>query len=174
MAESGFSETASYAVVGTPLVNGSRLTEVSSEASSNFSNETALSLWSPRGNATLVSMAGENCAQSAAAEEGDRLMSYFYTPLSGSTLGSAFVSSGDVRLVNTPSLLIGHVVIPVTSYVPMTSPWSVRGYTIYSMLLSVGTVPGTHLELIMRLSLNGTSANAPFDETLDVDIFTKA
>ena len=150
-------ETVSYFVVGTPVINGTQLTEVNFTfaGSDNSSNLNALIFFNSAGNITLAEENGQNLTGIYA-----QYASFVTLPFTlfldyQQGLLKNFTAYANFQNQGTADETYGHLTLPVTTY--QATNFVYQNFTASSATIKIGHLPNTNLDITTLISVTGAT-----------------
>lgn len=157
--------TIEFVVVGTPVINQTRLTEVNytftSIDSTGSSNSTAILYYDSNWNVTLATIEGQNFTGTIAnafTNVYTGIFAAFFTFQYQYALSESFF--GQLHIQNTGPQTFGNTVMQVTTYTATNVFYG--NETIASALIKIGSLQGTQFGMLVGLHVIGSDPTGPF------------
>ena len=169
--------TIEYFIVGTPLINGTRLTEVNytfvTTGSTGSSNSSAILYYDSNWNVTLATLNGQNFTGSIAnafTNVYTGIFAAFFTFQSQYALNTGFF--GQLQFQNVGPQTFGKTVMQVSTYTATNVVYG--NETITSATVAIGAIQGTDLGMLVGLHVVGSDPTGPFTYNWNLVSATRA
>ncbi|MCL4518790.1 MAG: hypothetical protein M1587_06295 [Thaumarchaeota archaeon] len=157
--------TIEFVVLGTPIVNDTRLTEVNytftTVGSTGASNSTAVLYYDSNWNVTLATLDGQNFTGTVAAAFTNiytGIFAAFFTVQNQYALNSYFY--GQLQIQNTGPHTFGNTSMQVTTYTASNVQYG--NETISTATIKIGSIDGTNFGMLVGLYVVGSDPTGPF------------
>ena len=169
--------TIEYFIVGTPLINSTRLTEVNytfaTTGSTGSSNSSAILYYDSNWNVILATLDGQNFTGSIAnafTNVYTGIFTAFFTFQSQYALNTGFF--GQLQFQNVGPQTFGNTVMQVSTYTATNVVYGNESIT--SATVAIGAIQGTDLGMLVGLHVIGSDPTGPFTYNWNLVSATRA